>query len=803
MRDRAPAAGGRGDEGDRRAGEQGAALGVDPAEQHVHDLDQPAGQGAELLVAEADAAVDHGPLGGGELTGEAADAVGVDAAPLRHRLGRVAGGGGEHLVDAPHPALEVAEGDQPLLVEDLHDGQQQGGVGAGPHRHPLVGPVGGAGAAGVDHDRAAAPLADAVELTEQVGVGEDRALRRLGVGAHHHEEVGVGHVGDRDAPGPAVDLGAGQVLRPLVDGAGRPDGADAAQAGHRARVAAQRVAVDVRVAHVGVHRRDAVLGHDAVEQLLAAGEGLVPRDLAPLVAVAHHRRPQAVGVVVELAERRALGAEVALAPHVGAVAADAHDALALGLDLEAAHGLAQRAGSKVRRHRPQRTLARSGPDGATGQLRENRHVDRHHRGPQGPRRRRRRLLRQERPAGPGPAPARERSRGAARHVVGDGRARLAGPPRRRGARRLRLRPPRARGRGRAARPRAGPRPVPPHRDRQRRRRRGGHARAGGPPPARPGRRLDAGRHRLRRLARPSTAPPPRATAASCSAAASPSSCCSPPATTSWWSSAAPPGSSSSAAADTDRSRRSARSTLAGTPVEVIAGGRRALLDLGRVLIAAEATGIAHACTDQAAEYAKVREQFGRQIAMFQAVKHHCANMFVAAELSTAAVWDAARAAAAGGDQLTFAAASAATLAVRAAYDDAQLCIQVHGGIGFTWEHDAHLYLRRALALAAVADADVAAAEVVAQVRNGTRLRARRRAAARGRVDPRRGEGRGRRAEGPRRRGPHPQPGGLRLRRAPLARALRPRRRRHRAARDRGGVPGGRHQEALVLASPAG
>ena len=174
-------------------------------------------------------------------------------------------------------------------------------------------------------------------------------------------------------------------------------------------------------------------------------------------------------------------------------------------------------------------------------------------------------------------------------------------------------------------------------------------------------------------------------------------------------------------ADTDRSRRSTRSTLAGTPVEVIAGGRQALLDLGRVLVAAEASGMAHACTDQAAEYAKVREQFGRQIAMFQAVKHHCANMFVAAELSTAAVWDAARAAAAGGDQLTFAAASAATLAVRAAYDDAQLCIQVHGGIGFTWEHDAHLYLRRALALAAAVDADISAAEVVAQVRNGTRL----------------------------------------------------------------------------------
>jgi alkylation response protein AidB-like acyl-CoA dehydrogenase len=94
---------------------------------------------------------------------------------------------------------------------------------------------------------------------------------------------------------------------------------------------------------------------------------------------------------------------------------------------------------------------------------------------------------------------------------------------------------------------------------------------------------------------------------------------------------------------------------------------------------------------------------------------------VAAELATAAVWDAARAAAAGGDQFTYACAIAATLALPAAYDDAQLDIQVHGGIGFTWEHDAHLYLRRAVALGAVLDVDAAAVEVVAQVRKGTRL----------------------------------------------------------------------------------
>ncbi len=125
-------------------------------------------------------------------------------------------------------------------------------------------------------------------------------------------------------------------------------------------------------------------------------------------------------------------------------------------------------------------------------------------------------------------------------------------------------------------------------------------------------------------------------------------------------------------------------------------------DLARVLVAAEATGVAAECTEQAAAYAKVRVQFGRPIATFQAVKHHCANMLVASELATAAVWDAARAATDGGDQLSLAAAEAAASALSAADECAKLNIQVHGGIGFTWEHDAHLYLRRATALEAIA-----------------------------------------------------------------------------------------------------
>ena len=106
--------------------------------------------------------------------------------------------------------------------------------------------------------------------------------------------------------------------------------------------------------------------------------------------------------------------------------------------------------------------------------------------------------------------------------------------------------------------------------------------------------------------------------------------------------------------------------------------------------------------------------------MFQAVKHHCANMLVATELATAAVWDAARAAEAGGPQFSYTAAMAATLALPAADLCAQLNIQVHGGIGFTWEHDAHIYLRRASALQAVIDPETAAIATTDLTRDGVR-----------------------------------------------------------------------------------
>ena len=191
-------------------------------------------------------------------------------------------------------------------------------------------------------------------------------------------------------------------------------------------------------------------------------------------------------------------------------------------------------------------------------------------------------------------------------------------------------------------------------------------------------------------------------------------------------------------ANLDPTRRSARVTLEGAPAVLVAGARAVLVDLARLGFCRRSHRDCPGVHRSASDYAKVRQQFGRPIATFQAVKHHCANMLVAAELATAAVWDAARAADAGGDQLTYTAAMAATLAVPAADLDAQLNIQVHGGIGFTWEHDAHLYLRRATAIEALIDAEAAAIDLTDLVRRGVSRVALHRSPARGRAHPRRG-----------------------------------------------------------------
>lgn len=133
--------------------------------------------------------------------------------------------------------------------------------------------------------------------------------------------------------------------------------------------------------------------------------------------------------------------------------------------------------------------------------------------------------------------------------------------------------------------------------------------------------------------------------------------------------------------------------------QILAGVRtEQIRDLAAVLFSVEAATVASWCVRTAADYAAIRHQFGRAIGSFQAVKHLCARMLCRAETASVLAWDAARAVDDAPAELPLAAAAAAAAALDAAVDNAKDCIQVLGGIGFTWEHDAHLYLRRALAL---------------------------------------------------------------------------------------------------------
>ncbi len=146
----------------------------------------------------------------------------------------------------------------------------------------------------------------------------------------------------------------------------------------------------------------------------------------------------------------------------------------------------------------------------------------------------------------------------------------------------------------------------------------------------------------------------------------------------------------------DFSRPLARVVLKSATATPIVASRQRVEDLAATVLAAEAAGITRWSLETAVAYAKVREQFGKPIGSFQAIKHLCAEMLCRAEQAEVAAADAARAAAdADADQFSIAAALAASVGIASAKANVKDCIQVLGGIGCTWEHDAHLYLRRA------------------------------------------------------------------------------------------------------------
>lgn len=152
-------------------------------------------------------------------------------------------------------------------------------------------------------------------------------------------------------------------------------------------------------------------------------------------------------------------------------------------------------------------------------------------------------------------------------------------------------------------------------------------------------------------------------------------------------------------AASDFSRPLARVVLSAAPATAVSDTRTRVEELAATVLAAEAAGITRWSLETAVDYAKVREQFGKPIGSFQAIKHICAEMLCRAEQAEVAAADAARAAAEGDEsQFSIAAALAASTGIAAVKANVKDCIQVLGGIGCTWEHDAHLYLRRAHAI---------------------------------------------------------------------------------------------------------
>jgi len=151
----------------------------------------------------------------------------------------------------------------------------------------------------------------------------------------------------------------------------------------------------------------------------------------------------------------------------------------------------------------------------------------------------------------------------------------------------------------------------------------------------------------------------------------------------------------------DMTRRQANLTFDSASAELVgtAGAAddyvRAAVDAGLTALAAEQVGGARRVMDMSVEYAKVREQFGRPIGSFQAIKHKCADMLVEVESATSAAEAACTAIAEGSAEAALLASLAKAYCSEAFYHVAAENIQIHGGIGFTWEHAAHLYFRRA------------------------------------------------------------------------------------------------------------
>ena len=291
-------------------GEHRAARSVEVAREHVEDVDEPRRERAELLRARADARVHRGRRRTGEVACDAARRLRFDSGVLRDSLGRELFRDFTQVVEPVHVVGERTEIDQILGEQDVGQREEEQRVGSGPDRDVFVGFLGGLRPARIDDDETTTTRSERAQARGKVGRREQTAVGRERVRAEHEEIVGAVDIRDRDRQRAAEHEAGRDLLRHLVDGARAVDVAAPQRLQQHPVVEDGTEVVRVRIAEVRRHRVVPVRGADLAETPLDLRERFAPADLPPRLALADHRDTYAVGVGLELLDRRALRAEV-------------------------------------------------------------------------------------------------------------------------------------------------------------------------------------------------------------------------------------------------------------------------------------------------------------------------------------------------------------------------------------------------------------------------------------------------------------------------------------------------------------
>lgn len=323
-------------------GEHDAAGFVEVPRDEVEREDRPRSEASHLLHARADPAVDRGAFGGRELSCEATDRVRRHTAHPRRALGGVGIRDGFEHVEAIGVRGHPAELHEAFFEDHAQHREQHPGVRSGADEHVLVGALRRFGAAGIDVDHTATAIADCAQATAHVARSHDAAVGGERVRAEREEEVGAIEIGDREEELMTEREVAREHVRELVD-ARRAEAVLGPQRleherreDHRAEVVGGGVA-EVRAEGVApvfrLHFGDAI-GRE--------GDRFVPAERLPTIADPAHRALQAIGIFVQVLQRKGFGADVTAAEGVTLVATDGDHPIALDVDLDSTHRLAER-----------------------------------------------------------------------------------------------------------------------------------------------------------------------------------------------------------------------------------------------------------------------------------------------------------------------------------------------------------------------------------------------------------------------------------------------------------------------------